>query len=151
MPWSRVSNLTPALGSPSCVTRGRGCSYFTSTLWSICVSWCCNLLMFVAFYICTFLMRFVSTPVTRMCCPWGDAAWRRPYPLPFDLFGGTPSPGPGAGRGASRGPQAYSELVFLKFPWPCPCEHFYNLNPGIKLFSLLLFLILLLFWRHVHF
>lgn len=70
--------------------------------------------MFVAFYICTFLMRFVSTPVTRMCCPRGDAAWRRPYPLPLDLFGGTPSPGPGAGRGASCRPQAYSELVFLK-------------------------------------
>lgn len=60
-------------------------------------------------------MSFVYTPITWMFVhegmQLGGGLIHSPCPVQRTL-----SPGPGAGRGASRRPQAYSELVFLKFP-----------------------------------
>lgn len=104
--------------------------------------------MFVAFYICIFLMSFVYMPI-----PGCSVRTERQLRAGLGPWLACQRRGRRA-RGWAR-PRSWTRLLqpsVLKVSLPVIVEHLYNLTrPSNCSLSLSYFLILLLFWQHVHF
>lgn len=99
--------------------------------------------MFVAFYICTFLMSFVYIPIPGFSSVREETQLHAALPAAHRVRGGDAAPEPEAGGSPST--PARQQPPARKGSVPRPCETFLQSRLGIKLCSLsFIFLILLL-------